>query len=131
MRTIKSLVVIALMLCAIYGMVCCNDKFYKDKYDVALSITNKTDTIIREAKIDGAKGAKVWVFKNIQPGRTEVTVLNIKRELKVSEGGFIISAMINNQDTISISTGYFTNWSYQGPIPASFNIYRDSIAIAK
>ncbi|WP_235159383.1 hypothetical protein [Dyadobacter sp. CY351] len=105
----------------------CNDKFYKEKYDVEMLFTNKTDSTIAEIKIDGANGAKVWTFKNVQQGKTEKIIFNIMRELKVPEGGFMLTASLNDTDSIYLNTGYFTNWSYQGPIPAKFNIYKNRI----
>jgi hypothetical protein len=120
-----------LIICTVTLTLSCEDKLYKEKYDVNVSITNKTNSPIAEIKFDGANGAKVWVFRDTQPGKTEELKFNIKRDFKVPEGGFMITAISADGDSLSLNTGYFTNWYYQGPIPAKFNIYNDRIEEAK
>ncbi|NIJ53271.1 hypothetical protein [Dyadobacter arcticus] len=107
----------------------CEDRLYKEKYDIEFLITNKTATVISELKIDGDYGTKVWIIKNIEPGKIERLKLNIKRDLRIPEGGFMITALLARGDTLSLNTGYFTNWSYQGPNPSRFNVYEDRIVL--
>lgn len=109
----------------------CEDKHYKKKYDVELTITNKTDTVIPKISVDAGNGAKIWVFPNVKPGGSEHFSFNIKRDLGIPEGGLILTAFWNKQDSTTLNTGYFTNWQYQAPNPGSYDIFRSKIEIKK
>jgi hypothetical protein len=109
----------------------CEDKYYKDKYDVELSITNKTDTVIPKISVNAGNGAKIWVFQNVKPGGSEHFSFNIKRDLGIPEGGLILTAFWNKQDSIMLNTGYFTNWHYEAPNPGSFDIFGSKIEMKK
>ncbi|MCE6989231.1 hypothetical protein [Dyadobacter sp. CY323] len=118
-------ILILLFICS------CEDKLYKDKYDIEFYITNKTKHVIPELKIDGANGAKVWILKNLEPENTEKLRFNIKRDLRISEGGFIFSAVKIDGDSLVLNTGYFTNWGYAPPNPSLFYINDDRIELQK
>lgn len=120
-----------LLILILLTMCSCEDRFYKDKYDIEFLIINKTKNVIPELRIDGANGAKVWILTNLVPERTAKLRLNIKRELRISEGGFIFSTVLTNGDSLSLNAGYFTNWDYTGPNPSIFNIYEDRIELEK
>jgi hypothetical protein len=109
----------------------CEDKYEKDKYDVELSVTNKTDSVIPKISINAGNGAEIWVFQNVKPGSSEHFVFNIKRDLGIAEGGLILTAFWNKQDSVTLNTGYFTNWHYQAPNPGSFDIFGDKIETKK
>lgn len=123
---------IAIILIIIVNFSCSdlyNDRFYKEKFDEEISITNKTDTIISEIKVWGGsnpilKDEKVWIFKDVAPEETKTIVLNIKREVKLSEGSIYVTAILNKNDTIKGGI-YFTNWQILGENPTKFNINRD------
>lgn len=109
----------------------CEDKYYNEKYDVELSVTNKTDTIIPKISIDAANGVRVWAFQNVGPGKTERFSFNIKRDLGIAEGGLVLTAFWNTKDSVALNTGYFTNWQYQAPNPGSFDIFGSKIEMKK
>lgn len=109
----------------------CEDKYCKEKYDVELSVTNKTDTIIPKITVDAANGAEVWTFQNVEPGKTKRFTFNIKRDLGIAEGGVFLTAFWNTKDSVTLNTGYFTNWQYQAPNPGSFDIFGSKIEMKK
>jgi hypothetical protein len=113
----------------IVTLLSCEDKFYKDKYDIEFHIINKTKSVIPEIKINGAEGAKTWTFKNLDPEKSEKIEFNIKRDLRISEGGFEFSAVTMTGDSLTLNTGYFTNWYYGASNPSIFNIYDDRIEL--
>lgn len=109
----------------------CENKFYKEKYDINYSLTNKSDSTIRELKVGDSEMEKIWIFKNVGPGETNKLTFNIKRDLKKPEGSIVLTASFNMQDSVYLPVTYFTNWYNQGPNPASFNIYKDRIEEVK
>ena len=69
-------------------LVSCDDKFYKDKYDVEFSFINATDTTISELTIDAVNGAKIWTFNNVQPGKKETVTFQHQTGFENSGGWF-------------------------------------------
>lgn len=121
-------IAIALIICVQFS---CEDRFYKEKFDIKYSITNKTDSTIQELKVNANNGQKVWVFKDVKPGKTEKLTFNIKRDLKRSEGSLTLISSFNNKDSVYLGVAYYTNWSYQNSNPANYNIYKDRIEEVK
>lgn len=105
----------------------CEDKFYKKKFDINYSITNKTDTTIREIKVEANYGVRTWIFKNVKPGKTETLRFNIKRDVRELDGTIILTSFFNETDSVFLGLAYYTNWYYLDTNPASYNIYRDRI----
>lgn len=111
------------------SVLACKDDFSEEKYNVKLDVTNRTEKVIPIIKVDGANGAKTWLFKNVSPGQTESVLFNIKDDFKTPEGGIILTAFLSKSDSISLNTGYFTNYQYQGPKPSSFGVYDTKIEV--
>lgn len=105
----------------------CEDKFYKKKFDTKFTITNNTNKVVSEIEIDANYGVKVWTFKNTQPGTTEKLRFNIKRDIRRSEGAFIITAFFSTTDSVTLNTGYYTNGYFLEENPTDFHIYEDTI----
>ncbi|QRR03783.1 hypothetical protein [Dyadobacter sandarakinus] len=116
-----------ILLSALAGVTSCDDQFDKQKYDFQLSVVNKTSSIIPKVRIDGANGRKTWTLTDLPAGETKEINVNIRRDLGVPEGGFIITAYLSSTDSVTLNSGYFTNWQYQGPQPARFGIYSGQI----
>ncbi|SKB94207.1 hypothetical protein SAMN05660293_03073 [Dyadobacter psychrophilus] len=122
----KSLIVLIIL-----ANFSCEDKFYKKKFDIHYLITNKTDTTIKQIRIDASDGLTKWIFKNVSPGETETLTFNIKRDVKVSEGSIVLTSFFSDSDSVFLGLSYFTNWYYLDSNPAKYNIYKDRIEEAK
>ena len=106
----------------------CEDRLSKEKYDVKFYLTNKTKATIPEIKVESITTIKkVWSFKNVEPGKVETLSFNIKRDLGVSEGGFLITAYLNEKDSLQLNDGYFTNGQYLDAVSTKFSIYENKI----
>ncbi|WP_138477443.1 hypothetical protein [Dyadobacter bucti] len=119
------------LIFTIFSQFSCEDKFYKEKFDVKYAIINKTDSIIPTIKVNANNGAKVWVFKDVYPGKTEKLTFNIKRDLRTSEGSITLISSFNSKDSVYLGVAYYTNWYYLEKNPAAFNIYKDRIEQVK
>lgn len=60
----------AIIILSIFLVSACKDDFSEEKYDVQLGVTNKRTKTISTIKVDGANGAKVWMFEKVKPDET-------------------------------------------------------------
>jgi hypothetical protein len=119
------------LILIIFALTSCNneDRFYKKKFDTQFSMTNKTNRVIQEIRIDAYYGKKVWTFADLKQEETRELRFNIKRDIRYPEGSFEITALFSDKDSVTINTGYFTNWGYVASSPSNFRIYDDRIEL--
>jgi len=114
-----------ILLLSVICILSSKEDFTDPKRDIELVITNKSDKTIPKIKVDGVDGIRSWTFENVASGKSESITYNIKKDFKRAEGGIIITSFKYVSDSITLDTGYFTNYQYNGP--TSFSIYDSEI----
>ncbi|ODS87137.1 MAG: hypothetical protein ABS46_00435 [Cytophagaceae bacterium SCN 52-12] len=89
---------------------CSEDKYFKEKFDETLRVTNHSSHVIPRLKVYGeVPGSKSWVLEDLQPDDQRNIRFNIKRDLKNREGGLNIVAFFDESDSLATNI-YYTNW---------------------
>ena len=110
----------------IFTLTACEDKFAKEKYDVQFTVKNTSQEVVL-LKIDETEGRIYWE-KSLNSGDTFQITFNIKEDIKVSEGGFIFTAIFPDGQTIETNTGYFTNYQIGGKRSQHYEITNEKIS---
>lgn len=98
-----------------FGLISCSeDRYFKQKFDETVVLTNKSSGTLKSVKMWGGNGinpvdSKVWSWENIPPDSTLTVRFNIKRDIKVPEGSIFYEVVFLENDTLKTGT-YFTNW---------------------
>lgn len=106
----------------------CEEKFSNKKYDVQFNIENSLNEAIR-VEIVEINESKIWFNDALKPDDNFEVNFNIKKDIGLSEGGFIIRAIKRNSDSLILNTGYFTNYQIQGNSTKYFVIKEGKIDI--
>ena len=107
------------ILILIFGVLllsCSEDKYFKERFDEMLRVTNHSAHVITRLKVYGeVPGSKAWVLEDLQPDEQRSIRFNIKRDLKTREGGLSIVAFFDDSDSLSTAI-YYTNWQVIGDL---------------
>jgi hypothetical protein len=106
----------------------CEEKFSNKKYDVQFNIENSLNEAIR-VEIVEINESKIWFNDALKPDDNFEVNFNIKKDIGLSEGGFIIRAIKRNSDSLILNTGYFTNYQIKGNSTKYFVIKEGKIDI--
>ena len=115
-----------LALATILFLSSCKDDFSKEKYDVSFYFENETNDNLSLSVFE-TNDTKSWEGILIEPNATFNLPFNIKKDIGTAEGGFIIQATLARGDTLSLNTGYYTNYQFQGENSVNFIISNSEI----
>jgi|GEM_PF-2507644 len=106
----------ALVFLIAFGLISCSeDRFFKQKFDETVTLTNNSSRAIKSMRMWGGNGvtnpaeSKVWTWENISPDSTVTVRFNIKRDIKAREGSINYEVIFGENDTLKTGS-YFTNW---------------------
>ncbi|AWV98291.1 hypothetical protein [Arcticibacterium luteifluviistationis] len=117
-----------LVLATILFLSSCEDDFSKEKYDVSFYFENQTNQNLSLSVFE-TNNVKSWEDIPIEPNGSFNFRFNIKKDIGAAEGGFIIQAILAKGDTLSLNTGYYTNYQFQGESQANFSISSSEIKL--
>lgn len=108
-----------------FTLMSCEEKFEKEKYDVQFTVRNTTDEVVK-LNVDEISGKIKWE-KSLSPGEVYDIKFNIKKDIDISEGGFIFKATFPDGESVEENSGYFTNYQIGKKNPQHYFITNEGI----
>lgn len=105
-----------------------------DRFEDEIVINNKSNEVISKVELWGnassnSKQGKIWRIENLAPGKSDTLTINIKRDIKESEGSIYLRSYFSSEDSLDAGL-YFSAWKILGSNKA-FNIHSDRIEFNK